>query len=128
MGRISRRSTTFIKLQATMSSTIGQHRGIAVHVRRGVALDGEVDAGTFRLGPHDRDDLVEQARHPNRLELEIFRPRELEESLHDLIEPLDLVGDHVDVFDRLAFIKGRRRHSDGSSFDRLRTSVTHRSW
>ena len=79
-------------VQREVQERLAQHRRIAVDVGRAVALDDQLDAGALRLGPHDRHDLVDQRPQRDRLQLQILGPRELQEPLHDFVEPPDLVA------------------------------------
>ena len=60
-----------------------------------------VDAGALGFGADDRHDFVEQRRQVHRLQLQILGAVELQKSLHDLVEPVNLIGDDVDVLKRL---------------------------
>ena len=92
-------------VEREIEKRLAQHGRVAVNVRHAQVLHDERDAGALRLGLHDRDDLVEQRRQRHRLQLEILGSRELQEPLHDFVEPPDLVRDHLDVLQRL---RGRR--------------------
>ena len=82
-------------VQREIEKGLAQHRRIAVDLERAIAVDRQLDPRALQLGPHDRDHLVEQDRQPHGLQLEILGTRELQESLHDLVEPPDLGRDDV---------------------------------
>ena len=68
--------------------------------RPSLLIATEACPGPLRLGRHEPRHLGEQRAHVDRRQIELLGSHELEEALDDPIEPLDLVGDHVQVLAR----------------------------
>ena len=103
-------------VQRQVEKRLPQHRRIAVDVGRAVAVDARAatparSASGRTIGTTSSSSAAER----DRLQLEILGPRELQEPLHDLVEPADLVGDDVDVLERR-----RRSTGDGAAARRAR--------
>ena len=60
----------------------------------------QLHAGLARFGVDDGHDFVQQGFQLHGLKPEILRSRELQESLHDLVEPSYLAGNRLNVLDR----------------------------
>ena len=79
-----------------------QQAGVAAHRRQvGRALDPDLDVATCSPRPMMTGmQLVDERRERDRLQLQVLGPRELQEALHDLVEPPHLRGDDRDVLER----------------------------
>ena len=64
-------------------------------------LHDERHLGPIGLGLHDGYDFVDERDERHRLQLQILGTRELQKPLHHLVEPPNLVGDHIHVLQRL---------------------------
>jgi hypothetical protein len=107
-------------VQRQVQERLAEHPGIAVYIGHVVALNDQVDAGAFRFGPHDRHDLVEERRQPDRLQLQILGPRELQERLHNFVQAADFIGNDLDVLQRFRAIDcWWIRDREPSGFDQL---------
>ena len=89
-----------------------KHRGVAIDDQCLIAVHVEHNVGSIGFRPHDRVDFVEERREHHRLELQIFRARELEKALNDLVETPNLARDDVDMLQR---VRGTLGDDIGSS-------------
>jgi hypothetical protein len=112
------------RVQREIEERLAQHRRIAVDVRDAVTVDCQGHAALLRFRPHDWHHLVHERRHAQRLQLEILGARELQEPLQHLIEPPDLVGDDVDMFQGRGRRLGGNSRDAGSWFGELTTSMS----
>ena len=98
-------------VEGQIEERLPQHRRVAVDLDRSVALEQPAatpvrSASGLTIGMTSSN----SGRQHDRLQLQIFGPRELQEALHHLVEPSDLAGDDIDVLNRLGRIEGRRVH------------------